>query len=118
MTGLVLKWLKAQGGLEGISKQNQKKADLIYNTIDSSNGFYTCPTEKSVRSIMNIPVRIKGGDTKLEETFLSEAESVGLVELKGHRSVGGLRVSLYNAMSVEGTEVLVRFMNTFKIQHS
>jgi len=67
---------------------------------------------------MNIAVRIRGGDTALEEAFLSEAERAGLVELKGHRSVGGLRVSLYNAMSVEGTEVLAHFMDTFKQKHS
>eukprot|EP00026_Physarum_polycephalum_P007944 Phypoly_transcript_08017.p1 GENE.Phypoly_transcript_08017~~Phypoly_transcript_08017.p1 ORF type:complete len:368 (+),score=43.23 Phypoly_transcript_08017:384-1487(+) len=118
ITGLVLKWLKAQGGLEAIAKHNHKKAQLIYNAIDSSNGFYVCPTEKHVRSEMNIPVRIRGGDTKLEEAFLHEAEQAGLVELKGHRSVGGLRVSLYNAMSVEGTEVLARFMESFKQKYS
>jgi phosphoserine aminotransferase len=117
MTGLVLKWLKGQGGLEGIAKHNHKKAQAIYNVIDNSNGFYVCPTEKSVRSEMNIPIRIKGNDTALEEAFLHEAEHAGLVELKGHRSVGGLRVSLYNAMSEEGTETLARFMQEFRQKH-
>lgn len=66
---------------------------------------------------MNIPIRIRGGDSKLEETFLSEAEKAGFVELKGHRSVGGLRVSLYNAMGLEGAEALARFMDEFKTKH-
>lgn len=118
MTGLVLKWLKKQGGLEGIAKHNRKKADTIYNTIDNSNGFYVCPTEKSVRSVMNIPVRIKNGDVKLEDLFLVEAEKEGFVELKGHRSVGGLRVSIYNAMSLEGVDALSKFMEEFRQKHS
>jgi len=117
ITGLVLKWIKAQGGLSAIEKRNQGKADVIYNVIDNSNGFYTCPVDKSARSVMNIPIRIRN-DPKIEEIFVAEAEKADLHELKGHRSVGGLRVSLYNAMTLEGVQDLARFMQNFQRQHA
>lgn len=118
MTLLVLQWIQSKGGLEGIEKLNRQKAEKVYSTIDNSGGFYTSPVESSVRSYMNIPVRIKGGDTDLENLFLAEADRRGLVELKGHRSVGGLRVSLYNALTIEGVNLLVSFMEEFKRGHS
>jgi len=118
ITLLVLRWIQSKGGLVEIEKLNKKKAEKIYHLIDNSNGFYTSPVDPSVRSFMNIPVRVKAGDTKLEELFLAEADKLGLVELKGHRSVGGLRVSLYNAMTLDGVDILVSFMEDFRRTHS
>jgi len=117
MTLLVLRWIQSKGGLTEIQKINKEKAGRVYNIVDKSNGFYTSPVKVSDRSVMNIPIRIKGGDAKLEAAFLEQAEQKGLVELKGHRSVGGIRVSLYNAMTIEGVDVLVEFMAEFQLNH-
>src|SRR5690606_23324215 len=111
MVSLVLKWLEDQGGVEAIYKHNQEKAALIYEVIDQSGGFYRGHAEKNSRSLMNVTFRLPS--TELEEKFVREATEQGLVGLKGHRSVGGLRASIYNAMSYEGCKALADFMKDF-----
>ena len=112
IVGLVFKWAKKMGGLAAIEKNNRVKADLVYKAIDSSGGFYSGHAAPSARSIMNIPFRLPSED--LEAVFAKEAKAAGLVGLKGHRSVGGIRASIYNAMSVEGTQALADFMAEFQ----
>lgn len=116
LTGLVLDWIQAEGGLAAMRERNEEKAKRIYDFIDKSD-FYRCPVEPSVRSRMNIVFRIKEGNKELEEQFVAEAEKEGLVGLKGHRSVGGLRASLYNAVSLEAVKALVAFMDRFARAH-
>jgi len=115
---LVLNWVKENGGLEGMKSRNERKSTLIYDVVDQSQGFYTSPVCKTYRSMMNIPLHIEGKDgkpdTALEQLFLKEATRRGLLHLNGHRSVGGLRVSLYNAVTVEETQILVEFMKEFQ----
>ncbi|MEW6093641.1 MAG: 3-phosphoserine/phosphohydroxythreonine transaminase [Chloroflexota bacterium] len=111
IVGLVLKWAKGLGGLEAIQKRNQTKAGLVYKTIDDSGGFYKGHA-KSDRSVMNVTFRLPS--EALEEQFASEAKKRDLIGLKGHRSVGGLRASLYNAVTVEAAEELVKFMKEFQ----
>ena len=111
MVGLVLKWAKEIGGLSEIARRSREKADLIYKTIDNSGGFYRGHA-KSDRSVMNVTFRLPSED--LENTFATEAKKQNLIGLKGHRSVGGLRASIYNAMTVEGVQVLVDFMKEFQ----
>lgn len=94
-------------------KLSLKKSQLIYATINNSNGFYTCPVDVDCRSRMNVPFRIRGGDETLEKEFLQKAEKLGMMQLKGHRSVGGIRASLYNAVTYENAETLNKFMNEF-----
>ena len=110
--GLVLEWVKDQGGLAALEERNHRKADLLYNCIDESSGFYRGTAQRDSRSRMNITFRL--GNQDLEKNFLSEAASRGLKGLKGHRSVGGIRASIYNAMPVEGVEKLVAFMEEFR----
>jgi phosphoserine aminotransferase len=112
IVGLMLKWAKKLGGLAAIEKTNRTKADLIYKAIDGSGGFYRGHALPAARSIMNIPFRLPSEE--LEETFAKEAKGAGLVGLKGHRSVGGIRASIYNAMTVEGVQALVGFMAEFQ----
>ncbi len=112
IVGLVLQWAKKLGGLKEIEKINRKKAELVYKAIDESGGFYRGHAEPAARSIMNIPFRLPSEE--LEDTFAKEAKSNGLIGLKGHRSVGGMRASLYNATSVQGAEALVQFMKEFQ----
>lgn len=111
MVKLVLNWIKETGGLKAIGELNKKKAALIYDVIDESKGFYRGHAAKEDRSDMNITFRLP--DDNLEKSFLEEAAKEGLVGLKGHRSVGGIRASLYNAMPLEGTETLAAFMKDF-----
>ena len=108
----MLLWVKEQGGLSAMEKHNTKKAGLLYAAIDGSEGFYTCPAEKSARSVMNVVYRLP--NEELDTKFVSEANKAGLVGLKGHRQVGGIRASIYNAMSVEGVEKLCEFMQRFR----
>jgi len=117
--GLVFDWLKEQGGAETMAQRNFNKAKLVYDLVDASNGFYTSPVEKKSRSYMNAPLRIGGanGNEALEKKFLEEAAKKGMVQLKGHRSVGGLRISLYNAISIEEAQRLVSFMKEFQEQN-
>jgi phosphoserine aminotransferase len=109
--GLVCDWLKEQGGVTAIQKRNEEKADLLYKCIDSSDGFYVGHAEKNCRSLMNVTFRMSSAE--LDEKFCSEAEAIGLDGLRGHRSVGGIRASIYNAFPREGVEELVNFMNEF-----
>jgi phosphoserine aminotransferase len=113
VVGLVLEWIEAVGGVAAIEKRNDAKAKLLYDTIETSTGFYRCPVERSSRSKMNVVFRIGGGDENLEKQFAKEAASAGMVGTPGHRSVGGIRVSLYNAVTVEAVEALTGFMREF-----
>ncbi len=114
IAGLVFEWLKEKGGLVEIEKINIRKAEKLYSYIDKS-GFYGCPTESSSRSRMNVPFTLS--NSELDGKFLEEAKAVGLVTLKGHRSVGGIRASIYNAMPEEGVDALVGFMEEFERKH-
>ena len=111
VAGLVFKWLEEQGGLSSIEQKNIKKSNMIYDQIDLT-GFYRSPVPKNCRSRMNIPFRIR--DETLEDLFLKDAKDCGLLQLKGHRSVGGIRASIYNAMPIEGVETLLDFMQHFE----
>jgi phosphoserine aminotransferase len=111
IAGLVFEWLKKQGGLEAMARRNERKARKLYDCIDGSGGFYRNPVEPSCRSWMNIPFTL--ADPALDEAFLKGAKAAGLVQLKGHRSVGGMRASLYNAMPEAGVDALVDYMKTF-----
>lgn len=112
LANLSLKWLKQQGGPAGIERHNQEKAALVYGTIDHSDGFYRGHAEKGSRSLMNITFRLPS--VELEEKFAKEAAAEGLAGLKGHRSVGGMRASVYNAMSKAGCQALADFMREFQ----
>jgi len=112
MVGLVFQWAKKQGGLAAIEKTNRTKAGLVYNAIDQSGGFYRGHAKPDARSLMNIPFRLP--TEELEDTFAKEAKKNNLIGLKGHRSVGGMRASVYNAMTVEGAQELVTFMQEFQ----
>ncbi|MBN20327.1 MAG: 3-phosphoserine/phosphohydroxythreonine aminotransferase [Bdellovibrionaceae bacterium] len=113
LCGLVLSWIEKQGGLKGIESLNQEKAGLLYSTIDQTD-FYSSPVKVEDRSPMNIVFRVKNGDEALEKKFIEEAKAEGLVTLKGHRSVGGLRASIYNAHPIEGVKALCSFMKDFE----
>ncbi len=113
--GKVFKWLKKMGGLSAIKERNEKKASLLYNFLDGSS-LFKGTAEKDSRSYMNVD--FVTGDKELDAEFVKEAEAAGLAGLKGHRSVGGMRASIYNAMSVEGVEALVKFMKEFEERHS
>ncbi|WP_153147719.1 3-phosphoserine/phosphohydroxythreonine transaminase [Dechloromonas sp. H13] len=111
VAGLVFQWLKRQGGLEGIAAVNAEKARILYECIDNSAGFYANPVDPECRSRMNVPFSLV--NPGLDAAFLAESKAAGLVSLKGHKSVGGMRASIYNAVSLEGVQVLVDFMNDF-----
>lgn len=112
MINLVLEWVKGLGGLDAVEKINEKKAAMIYDAIDNSNGFYKGHAQKEFRSLMNITYRLPNED--LEKQFVAEAAEIGLAGLKGHREVGGIRASVYNAMPVEGCAKLAQFMADFQ----
>ncbi len=114
IAGLVLRWVKAQGGVEAMGARNRAKAELLYRTIDES-GFYRNPVAKTCRSWMNVPFTL--ARPELDPTFITEAEAAGLVSLEGHRSVGGMRASLYNAMPLAGVQALGAFMREFQRRH-
>ena len=111
IAGLVFQMLKRQGGIAAMEKINIAKAELLYATIGNSGGFYRCPVEKKNRSRMNVPFTLK--DAALDGEFLKQADARGLLQLKGHRSVGGMRASIYNAMPLEGVAALADFMSEF-----
>ncbi len=113
--GKVFKWIKKQGGLEGMKAINEKKAAVLYNYLDSSKLFHGT-VEKSSRSLMNVP--FVTGDKDLDAKFIKEASAAGFENLKGHRSVGGMRASIYNAMPIEGVQALVNFMKKFEAENS
>jgi phosphoserine aminotransferase len=110
IAGLVLQWLKSQGGLVEVGRRNQRKAERLYRAIDES-GFYSNPIDPAYRSWMNVPFTLS--DEALNKPFLAEAKEAGLLALAGHRSVGGMRASLYNAMPEEGVKRLIAFMDDF-----
>ncbi len=112
MYGKVLKWMKAQGGLSAIEKLATEKAGMVYSAIDSSDGYYNCPVDHNSRSHMNVVFRLP--TEELEQKFLTEAGSAGLLNLKGHRSVGGCRASIYNALPKHSVETLTEFMAEFR----
>lgn len=116
MVGEVLRWIEDLGGLDVLTKQNETKAQLIYKTIDQSNGFYTGHAELGSRSFMNITFRL--ANDALEKKFLDEAKQAGFVGLNGHRSVGGCRASAYNSVPVEACEALSQFMIQFQQNNS
>lgn len=112
LVGLVLEHLRGLGGLDAVAANNAHKAELIYRTIDSSAGFYTGCVQPAARSRMNVTFRSPSAE--LDAEFVAQASAAGLIGLKGHRSVGGLRASIYNAVSLESVRVLVEFLNEFK----
>jgi len=111
LAGLVFEWLKAQGGLAAMGALNRRKAEKLYAAIDGSD-FYANPVELASRSLMNVPFTL--ADASLDKVFLSESEDAGLLNLKGHRSVGGMRASLYNAVGEEAVDALIAFMQDFE----
>ncbi len=110
LAGLVFKWLKAEGGVEAMAERNHAKATLLYDYIDGS-GWYTNPVQREARSWMNVPFSLP--DDRLDAAFLAESEASGLLALKGHRLLGGMRASIYNAMPLAGVQALVAFMRDF-----
>lgn len=112
LVGLVCDWLKEQGGVEALQKMNEAKAAMLYDAIDSSDGYYTGHADHSARSLMNVTFRLPSEE--LGRQFCEEAAALGMDGLKGHRSVGGIRASIYNAFPTEGVERLVEFMSVFR----
>lgn len=113
VAALVMEWLEREGGVSAMEKRNEEKAKTLYEAIDSS-GFYYSPIAKEDRSRMNIVFRIKGDKEELENKFAQEAEKAGLSGLKGHRSIGGLRASIYNATTIDAVRALIGFMKEFE----
>jgi len=111
MAGLVFDWIQSRGGLAVVQQQNEVKAKVLYDAIDNIDFFY-CPIEEKSRSNMNVVFRINGNHVDMENAFVKEAAEIGLVGLKGHRSVGGLRASIYNAQSLKNIKALIHFMET------
>ncbi len=116
MLNLTMGWIKKQGGIKALQKANEEKAKLLYQAIDNSDGFYIGYAKKDSRSLMNVSFNIS--DAKLEAEFINLATKCGLIGLKGHRTVGGIRASIYNAMSFEGVLALVEFMEKFASEKS
>lgn len=114
LAGLVFQWLKKQGGVEALESLNRRKAAKLYATIDNSH-FYSNPVSLSSRSIMNVPFTL--ADAALDDLFLQESEKAGLLNLQGHRSVGGMRASIYNAVTEEAVDSLIAFMTDFEKRH-
>ena len=106
-------WIEGEGGISAIAERNKAQAKYLYNAIDESD-FYTSPVSSESRSTMNVVFLIQGGNPELEKKFVAEATEANMVNLKGHRSVGGLRASLYNAQPMSAVEALVSFMNDFE----
>ncbi|OMJ94791.1 hypothetical protein SteCoe_1972 [Stentor coeruleus] len=117
MCGLYFDYMRRNGGVEAFTEIARQKAALLYGTFAESNGYYSNPVNENFRSKMNVPFLVKGGNEALEKKFLNEAEKVGLSTLAGHRSVGGLRASIYNGMPMEGVAKLVEFMKAFQINN-
>ncbi len=114
IAGLVFQWIKQNGGLAAMYQRNQEKAALLYTSLDQSQ-FFVSPVAKADRSLMNVPFTLKRAE--LDEEFLKGAKSRGMIQLKGHRSVGGMRASIYNAMPAEGVKALVDYMKEFEAKH-
>ena len=114
IAGLVMQWLKRQGGLAAIEQRNIAKAKLLYDYLDASS-FFRNAVDKADRSRMNVTFRLR--DETLDEAFLKATKAAGMVQLKGHRAVGGMRASIYNAMPIEGVQRLVEVMRDFEAAH-
>jgi len=114
IAGLVFQWIKAQGGLAAMAERNRAKAALLYDYLDAS-AFFTSPVQRDCRSLMNVPFKLR--DEALDASFLKGADARGLLQLKGHRSVGGMRASIYNAMPTDGVRALVAYMKEFEAAH-
>ncbi|CAN5872849.1 3-phosphoserine/phosphohydroxythreonine transaminase [soil metagenome] len=114
IAGLVFNWIKAQGGLVAMEAHNRRKAAVLYDFLDATS-FYSSPVAKADRSLMNVPFKLK--DAALDAEFLKGAEARGMLQLKGHRVVGGMRASIYNAMPIEGVQALVAYMKEFEASH-
>jgi phosphoserine aminotransferase len=114
IAGLVFNWIKAQGGLKAMAEHNRAKAALLYDYLDSSK-FFSSPVARADRSLMNVPFKLH--DEKLDDAFLKGAQARHMLQLKGHRSVGGMRASIYNAMPVAGVKALVAYLAEFEAQH-
>ncbi len=115
LAGLVFKWMLAEGGVTEFARRNARKSALLYSVIDGSGGFYRNEVDPPVRSRMNIPFFLK--DESLDKPFLQQAQAAQLISLKGHRALGGMRASIYNAMPEEGVQALAEFMQNFQRQH-
>ena len=115
VAGLVMHWLKAQGGVAAMERHNRAKAALLYDLLDASS-FYSSPVAREDRSLMNVPFKLR--DEALDGACLEGAQARGMIQLKGHRSVGGMRASIYNAMPVEGVKALVTYMKEFEAAHA
>jgi phosphoserine aminotransferase len=118
MTNLVFEWILENGGLDAMEKEATKKSSLLYEVVDNSQGFYTSNIPKDSRSRCNVVFRLKGGDEALEAEFIAQAKKVRLLALKGHRSVGGIRASIYNAVTFTAVQRLASFMQEFQKSHS
>ena len=114
VAGLVFQWIKQRGGLAAMAEHNERKAKVLYDYLEASS-FYRSPVAPDCRSLMNVPFKLK--DEALDEAFLKGAQARGMLQLKGHRSVGGMRASIYNAMPIEGVQALVAYMQEFEKQH-
>ena len=114
IAGLVFNWIKSRGGLGAMEVHNRRKAAVLYDFLDGTS-FYTSPVARDCRSLMNVPFKLR--DEALDGAFLKGAEARGMVQLKGHRAVGGMRASIYNAMPIEGVVALVDYMKEFEAQH-
>ena len=114
IAGLVFNWIKAQGGLKAMEAHNRRKAAVLYDHLETTSFFYN-PVAREDRSLMNVPFKLR--DESLDEAFLKGAQARGMVQLKGHRSVGGMRASIYNAMPIEGVMALVEYMKEFEVSH-
>jgi len=114
IAGLVYKHVKAMGGMAAMEEHNIAKAKILYDYLDASS-FYRNPVAPADRSLMNVPFKLK--DDALDDAFLKGAQARGMIQLKGHRSVGGMRASIYNAMPVEGVKALVQYMKEFEAEH-
>lgn len=115
MLGLTVQWMLDEGGVEEFARRNARKAAMLYEAIDGSGGFYRNDVDPAVRSRMNVPFFLH--DEALDKAFLAEAKAAGLIALKGHRALGGMRASIYNAMPEEGVRALVAFMGDFRQRH-
>ena len=114
VSGLVFEWVREQGGLAAMAERNRRKASRLYAAIDGSD-FYANPVDPACRSWMNVPFTL--ADTNLDALFLEESAGAGLANLKGHRLVGGMRASIYNALPEAGVDALIAFMSDFEARH-
>ena len=115
LLGLTVKWMLAEGGVEEFARRNARKAAVLYAAIDGSGGFYRNEVDPAVRSRMNVPFFLQ--EEALDKAFLQEAKEAGLISLKGHRALGGMRASIYNAMPEAGVQALADFMRAFQQRH-